>query len=80
MKKTFIVIISLFMSFSAFSQLSTEENPYTYKLEGFNYQNITTLKVDAPDLQQVIKEDLENDKQNKMIIEKIEKLDSNLSK
>ncbi|MEE0881885.1 MAG: T9SS type A sorting domain-containing protein [Bacteroidales bacterium] len=67
MKKTFLVIITLFMSFSAFSQLSTEENPYTYKLEGFNYQNITTLKVDAPDLQQVIEEDLENDKQNKMM-------------
>ncbi len=67
MKKTILVIIALIMSFSAFSQLSTNENPYTYKLEGFDYNNITTLKVDKPDLEEVIAEDLENDLENKMM-------------
>jgi hypothetical protein len=67
MKKTIFAIISLIMSFSAFSQLSTNENPYTYKLEGFDYQNITTLKIDKPDLTEVIAEDLENDLENKMM-------------
>lgn len=67
MKKTFFLIISLIMSFGAFSQISTEENPYSYKIEGFNYQEITTIKIDKPNLEQVIEEDIENDKQNKMM-------------
>ncbi len=67
MKKTFFLIISLIMSFGAFSQISTEENPYSYKIEGFNYQGITTIKIDKPNLEQVIEEDIENDKQNKMM-------------
>lgn len=67
MKKTIFVIIALIMSFSAFSQISTNENPYTYKIEGFNYQKIANVKIDKPDLQQVLEEDIENDKQNKMM-------------
>ncbi len=67
MKKTFLAIIALIMSFSAFSQISTNENPYSYKIEGFNYQNITKVKIDKPDLEQVLEEDIENDKQNKMM-------------
>lgn len=67
MKKTIFVITALIMSFSAFSQISTEENPYSFKVEGFNYQEITTLQVEKPDLQQVLEEDIENDKQNKMM-------------
>ena len=67
MKRTIFVIIALIMSFSAFSQISTEENPYSFKIEGFDYQNVTTLKIDKPDLQQVLEEDIENDKQNKMM-------------
>ncbi len=67
MEKTIFVIIALIMSFSAFSQISTNENPYTYKIEGFNYQKIANVKIDKPDLQQVLEEDIENDKQNKMM-------------
>ena len=67
MKKTIFVLTSLIMSFRAFSQISTEENPYSFKVEGFNYQEITTLQVEKPDLQQVLEEDIENDKQNKMM-------------
>ncbi len=67
MKKTILVIIALIVSFGAYSQISTNENPYSFKINGFKHKDITTLKIEKPDLTEVIKEDAENDSQQKMM-------------
>lgn len=67
MKKTLIAILALILSIGAYAQISTEENPYSFKIDGFNHQAIKTLEVEKPDLTQVIAEDEENDSQQKMM-------------
>lgn len=67
MKKTIFVIIALIVSIGAYSQISTNENPYSFKINGFKHQDITTIKIEKPDLTEIIKEDAENDSQQKMM-------------
>lgn len=67
MKKTVLIILALIMSLGVYAQVSTNENPCSFKIDGFNHQAIKTLKLEQPDLTQVIAEDEVNDSQNKMM-------------
>lgn len=67
MRKIVTIILSLIIGINAQSQISTNENPYSFKNETFNHQTIKTLKLEQPDLSEVIAEDIENDKETKMM-------------
>ncbi len=67
MKRTVLIILALIMSLGVYAQVSTNENPCSFKIDGFNHQTIKTLELEQPDLTQVIAEDEVNDLQNKMM-------------